>query len=206
MRRRHVKKDNILLVNITRLGDMMQATPTIAGMKMENPDAKITVLVEKQFEEICTLLPNIDEVVGLDLGMTVRSLAREGEGVIDAFEYVSEVVDNLKSKQYDYCLNMSSSGYTALMLNLLGVPRRGGWASDEEGHRIIESDWARLFATSVFHFNRVYNSLNLVDIFRCSADVEQHPEKLLITVTDENTAYAEKMVADFGFTLAPVRR
>ena len=31
MKKRYPDKTNILLVNITRLGDMLQATPTIAG-------------------------------------------------------------------------------------------------------------------------------------------------------------------------------
>lgn len=200
MRRRFPEKNNILLVNITRLGDMLQATPTIAGMKMENPNAKITVVVEKQFEDICKVLPNIDEVHALDLGMTVRSLAREGEGILDAYQYISEMIDELKEKNFDYCLNMSSSAYTALMLNMLGIPRRGGWTSDAEGYRVIESDWARLFATSVFHNNRQYNSLNLVDVFRCSADVEQHPNNLLINIDPDALRYVEGMLSEFNFT------
>jgi len=200
MKKRHAHKENILLVNITRLGDMLQATPTITGMKQENPDAKITVLVEKQFDEVCHFLPDIDEVVSIDLGMTVRSLAREEEGIIDAYEYVDEFVNNLRGKNFDYCLNMSSSAYTALLLRTLGIKRRGGWASDEEGYRIIESDWARLFATSVFHQNRQFNSLNLVDIFRCSADVEKHPNKLQIKILPEALEYVDGLISQHGFT------
>ena len=200
MKRRYPHKQNILLVNITRLGDMLQATPTIAGMRAENPEAKISVLVEKQFEEVCHSIPNIDEVVALDLGMTCRSLAREQEGIIDAYEYVSEVVEDLRRKNFDYCLNMSSSGYTALLLRMLRITRNGGWTADEEGYRVIESDWARLFATSVFHQNRQLNSLNLVDVFRCSADVEQHPQHLLLHVPDEATRYAEDLIREAGFT------
>src|SRR5262245_39328053 len=100
MKKRHPHKTNILLVNITRLGDMLQATPTIAGMKMENPDCKVTVLVEKQFEDVCHVIPNIDEIKSIDLGMTVRSLAREQEGVVDAYEYVNEFVGDLKSRNF----------------------------------------------------------------------------------------------------------
>jgi len=200
MKRRHPHKTNILLVNITRLGDMLQATPTIAGMKMENPDSKVTVVVEKQFEGICKIIPNIDEVVSIDLGMTVRSLAREGEGIIDAYEYVGEFVEQLRAKNFDYCLNMSSSAYTALLLNLIGIKRNGGWTADDEGYRLIQSDWARLFATSVFHQNRQYNSLNLVDVFRCSADVEQHPEKLVLDVSNKDLEYAESLLRDAKFT------
>ena len=179
---------------------MLQATPAIAGMKMENPHCKITVLVEKQFEDICRYLPNIDEVLSIDLGMTVRALAREGEGIIDAYEYLSETVELLQSRKFDYCLNMSSSAYTALLLRLVGIERSGGWTSDEEGFRVIESEWARLFATSVFHQNRQYNSLNLVDVFRSSADVDLHPRSLLMNVEDEYLRYADRLIQEAGFT------
>lgn len=200
MKKRYPHKTNILLVNITRLGDMLQATPTIAGMKLENPDCKVTVLVEKQFEDVCHVIPNIDEVLSLDLGMTVRSLAREQDGIIDAYEYVGEMVDKLRSKQFDYCLNMSSSAYTALLLRLLGIKRNGGWTSDEEGYRVIESDWAKLFASSVFHQNRQFNSLNLVDVFRCSADVEEHPKHLLINTGRNELDYCNEFIQNAGFT------
>ncbi len=189
-----------MLVNITRLGDMLQATPTIAGMKQENPDCKVTVLVEKQFEEVCHHLPNIDYVKSLDLGMTVRSLAREQDGIIDAYEYIGEVVKELRDEQFDYCLNMSSSAYTALLLKLIGIGRNGGWTSDDEGYRVIESDWARLFASSVFHQNRQFNSLNLVDVFRCSADVDKHPNQLLMKVSPESREYCEKLFSEAVFT------
>ena len=200
MKKRHPHKSNVLLVNITRLGDMLQATPTITGLKMENPDCRITVIVEKQFDEVCKYIPDIDELLALDLGMTVRCLSRESEGIIDAYEYVDEFVRDLRSRNFDYCLNMSSSAYTALLLNTIGISRSGGWTSDSEGYRIIESDWARLFATSVFHQNRRYNSLNLVDVFRCSADVEQHPEKLQIKINSDATAYCEDLLSSAGFT------
>lgn len=178
---------------------MLQATPTIAGMKMENPDCKVTVLVEKQFESICHTIPNVDEVLSVDLGMTVRSLAREKEGIIDAFEYVTEIVDDLRACNFDYSLNMSSSAYTAILLRLIGVQRRGGWASDAEGYRIIESEWAQLFATSVFHQNRQFNSLNLVDVFRCSADVEKHPHSLLINIDEEPRERAMALLEEMNF-------
>lgn len=200
MKKRHPHKTNILLVNITRLGDMLQATPTIFGMKQENPECKVTVLVEKQFEDICKIIPGIDEVVSIDLGMTVRSLAREQEGMIDAFEYVDEFVEDLRRRNFDYSLNMSSSAYTALLLRTLGIEKSGGWTADEEGYRIIESDWARLFASSVFHQNRQYNGLNLVDVFRCSADIEKHPQKLMLNIPEAARTDAHALIAEAHFS------
>jgi ADP-heptose:LPS heptosyltransferase len=200
MKRQKIQKNNILLVNITRLGDMLQATPTISGMKMENPNCKITVLVEKQFAGICDLLPDIDEVVPLDLGTVVRALAREGDGVIDAFSYIDEIVQDLRSRNFDYCLNMSNSAYTAMLLKMLDIKHYGGWTSDDEGYRVIESDWAKLFASAVFHSNRHYNTLNLVDIFRCSADVEKHPQQLQMKVDEASERYASELLSKTGFS------
>lgn len=200
MKKRFPTKNRVLLVNITRLGDMLQATPTIAGIKAENPGCHITVLVEKQFEDVCHIIPNIDEIIGIDLGFVVRSLAREKDGINDAYEYVSKTVEYLRSQNFDYCLNMSSSAYTALLLSLIGIKRNGGWTADEEGYRVIESDWARLFATSVFHQNRQYNSLNLVDVFRASADVDTHPRKLLINVNPEESSYCQQLIDQASFT------
>jgi ADP-heptose:LPS heptosyltransferase len=200
MKKRYPNKSRILLVNITRLGDMLQATPTIAGIKAENPGCHIAVLVEKQFEEVCKVIPNIDEIIGIDLNYVVRCIAREKDGIIDGYEYVSTMVEDLRRKNFDYCLNMSSSAYTALLLSLIGIKRNGGWTADDEGYRVIETEWARLFATSVFHQNRQYNSLNLVDVFRCSADVDNHPRHLLITVQPEATEHCEKLIAEANFT------
>jgi ADP-heptose:LPS heptosyltransferase len=199
MKKRHPRKSNVLLVNITRLGDMLQATPTIAGLKRENPDCKITVLVEKQFESVCHSIPHVDEVLSIDLSMAVRALAREKEGMVDAFEYVSDFVEDLRSRNFDYALNMSSSAYTALLLHLVGIERKGGWAADAEGYRVIESEWAQLFATSVFHQNRQYNSLNLVDVFRCSADVEEHPHQLLIDIKEDAKQRAVSLLDEMEF-------
>ena len=200
MKKRYPTKNRVLLVNITRLGDMLQATPTIAGIKAENPGCHIAVLVDKQFEEVCHVIPNIDEIIGIDLGFVVRNLAREKDGINDAYEYVSKMVQELREKNFDYCLNMSSSAYTALLLSLIGIKRNGGWTADDEGYRVIETDWARLFATSVFHQNRQYNSLNLVDVFRASADVDMHPRNLLINVVPEAKEYAQSLINEAGFT------
>jgi ADP-heptose:LPS heptosyltransferase len=200
MKKRYPTKNRILLVNITRLGDMLQATPTIAGIKAENPGCHISVLVEKQFEEVCRVIPNIDEIIGIDLNYVVRNLAREKDGINDAYEYVTKMVEELRAKNFDYCLNMSSSAYTALLLSLIGIKRNGGWTADDEGYRVIETDWARLFATSVFHQNRQYNSLNLVDVFRASADVDMHPHQLLINVEPEAREYCEKLIEEAQFT------
>lgn len=186
---------NILLIAVTRMGDMLQASPTIAGLKLENPGARITVAIDKTFASICEGIPGIDDVFVLDLSYVVRCLAEEGEGVVEGFRYLTEVVDKLRAANYDYCLNMSSSPYTALLMKMVDAPNSRGWNSDEEGYRIISNPWAMLFAAFVYHSNRDYNGLNLVDIFRCAAGVTEHPLTLRYEPNASDERFAEEFLA-----------
>ena len=176
------KPKKLLVVAITRLGDMLQASPTIVGLKEEHPGAQLTVAIEKSFASICKGIPGIDDVVEIDLNYVVQCLAREREGIVDAFRYLDDLVTELRSRNYDFVLNMSSSGYTALLLRMLNVRDMRGWVSDDEGNRLILDPWAMLVSAFVYHSNRDYNSINLVDIFRCAAGVKKHPHSLMYNV------------------------
>ncbi len=194
------RRNNILLVAITRMGDMLQASPTIVGLKEENPEARITVLIERGFAAICEGIPGIDEIYTIDLAFVCRCLAEEKAGIVEAFAYVSEKIEELRNRNFDYCLNMSSSGYTALLLKMLDVKDSRGWISDDEGQRLISSPWAMLFAAFVYHSNRDYNSINLVDILRCSAGVTAHPCKLVYHVPESAKSYPDELFNQLGWT------
>ena len=51
---------NVLVVNLTRFGDLLQTSPTIVGLKEEHPDATVTVMVDRNFAEVCRGLPGVD--------------------------------------------------------------------------------------------------------------------------------------------------
>lgn len=174
----------ILIVAITRMGDMLQASPTLAGLKRKYPEAKTTVLIEQQFASICEGIPGIDEVFPVDLSLVVQGLNREGEGIVDAYRYFEGVLATLRERRFDMCLNLASSAYTALLIRLLEIPDNRGWVSDDEGYRLIENPWSMLFAAFVYHSNRDFNSINLVDIMRCSAGVSEHPRHLIFNIPE----------------------
>jgi ADP-heptose:LPS heptosyltransferase len=189
------KKSKILLVAITRLGDLLQATPTIAGLKREHPGCHITVVVDRTFAQICCGLPGVDDVYEMDLSLIVQLMRRQGEGLVESYGIVESLVEDLKSRDFDYCLNISSSGYTALLLRMLEIKDSRGWMTDDEGCRVIANPWARLFAAFVHHSNRHYNGINLVDITRCCAGVKQHPLRLKYNIPREAADFGKKFLA-----------
>ncbi len=188
---------NILLVSIARLGDILQASPIIAGLKAENPQARITVVIDRSISSVCRGIPGIDDAYELDLSYLCRHLNREQEGIVDAFSYVTKVVDELRARHFDCCINLSNSPYTALLVKLLGIERTSGWRADDEGCRVLDT-WSMLFAASVYHSNRNFNAINLVDIFRCSAGVNKHPRSLQFQFSEKAARFAERFLVEHG--------
>lgn len=177
----------ILIVAITRMGDLLQASPTIVGLKKQYPDSRLTIIVDTQFANICKGIPGIDEVCLVDMNLLSRGIANGGDVLVESFRYVSTLVNDMRSRNFDYCLNMSNSAYTALLIKMLNIPSNRGWLADDEGFRVMADPWAMLFSAFVYHSNRDFNGLNLVDIFRCAADVNQHPHHLCYEVSETST-------------------
>ncbi len=192
------KIKNILIVAITRLGDMLQSTPTLVGLKAQNPGARITVLIEKQFATVCAGIPGVDEVYVVDLGYLCRCLHRENDGIVEGYKYIEEVVRDLRERKFDCSINMSNSSYTALLLKMIDAEINTGWLADAEGFRLMADPWAMLFAAFVYHQNRDFNCLNLVDIFRCAAGVSQHPRGLCFNVSDSAKSFARRFLEESG--------
>ena len=178
--------NKILIVAITRLGDLLQATPIFMGLKEEHPDCEITVLTDRDMVSFCKALPGIDRIVEIDLSLLLNLLRKEQEALIDGYRYIDKLVEELRSYNFEMVLNISSSSYSAILIKLLNVQDCRGWVSDEQGNRLINSPWSRLFSANVYHANRDLNSINIVDFLRSAAGVTKHPLCLRYNLSDES--------------------
>jgi ADP-heptose:LPS heptosyltransferase len=180
------------------MGDMLQASPTISGLRKQYPDAKVTVLIDRQFAKICAGIPGIDEVYVVDLSMVVRCIVRGEDGIVEGYKYVDAMVKDMRTRKFDLVLNISSSPYTAILLSMIDAKQNRGWMADSEGFRLITDPWAMLFAAFVYHSNRDFNSLNLVDLLRSAAEVTEHPRKLMYNPSEDDFAFAAKFIEENG--------
>ena len=58
---------NILILSLTRMGDLIQTTPLIQGLKEQYPDAKITLMVSSDFKDVVSLIPGVDDSIVFNL-------------------------------------------------------------------------------------------------------------------------------------------
>ncbi len=193
----------ILIVNLTRFGDLLQTSPTIAGLKEAHPEAELSVLVEKSFAEVCRGLPGVDRVREIDLDhLGARVLGGSGRDLRDAYRDVAEAVGALRAEGFDLALNYSSSRMSAVLMRLVGVRDTRGWTMTADGHRLIAHRWSRLFSASAL--TRRQTPFNLVDYYKRVAGVPHGPRRLLFTVPDEARARAAELLATAGHAGEPL--
>jgi ADP-heptose:LPS heptosyltransferase len=186
----------ILIVNITRLGDQLQTSPTIAGLKERHPEAEITVVGDARHMEVCRGIPGVDRVYELDLNRIGRDLLAGGTRLVDAYRYVEGVVADLRAPGFDLAFNFSSSRMSSVFMRLLRIRDCRGWMMDSEGNRLILHPWSRLFVASVL--NRRYTPYNLVDFYCRVAEVRPREQRLRYEISPAGEARARALLAEAG--------
>ena len=189
--------ERILVLNLTRFGDLIQTSPTIEALRDRYPGASVTLLVDRNFAAVAHEIPGVTEVRTTDLDAIGHALMRGPEGVLEAFGLVRDWVRELKALRFDLALNYSSSRMSAILMGMLGVPDVRGWTATPDGQRLIRHRWSRLFATMCLH--RRWAPWNLVDYYRLIAgDSPGVRRRLHFRVRDEARREVDEILADAG--------
>ncbi len=193
LRQRSARVERILILNLTRLGDLLQTSPTIATLRALHPDARITLVADRNFAAVARGIPHLDEVLEISLDDLGRRLLEGGEGILTGWTMAHDLVASLREARFDVALNLSSSRMSAMLMGLVGVPDTRGWSATPDGCRVIRGRWSRLFAASCLH--RAAAPFNLVDTYRLIAGHGASSEALAFAVGAGSLDRARELLA-----------
>ncbi len=179
--------NKILVFNMTRMGDLVQSTPLISGLRHKHPEARISLIITRDFYEFSERIPNINERIVFDLKQFKEN--RETTWV-ELYRYLEKFLETLKERNFDLVINLSHSKLSALMIQYLGLKNVRGFLCNSEGERMTYHPWLQYFF--IEPFNRDYNSFNLVDIFSRGGDVEPGPKGIEIIEKNEDLHNVKK--------------
>ncbi|MBI3392387.1 MAG: hypothetical protein HY039_04295, partial [Nitrospirae bacterium] len=196
MRNEEERIREILVLAITRMGDLIQQTPLLSALRAAYPAARITVLVEEKFREVCGGIPYIDRVVSWNKAALVREASDQSRSLVERLRLIEQAVFEIGPGHFDLIVNMIHSQFGALIVRL--VPHREVWGMtmDDEGYRAIRSPWLRYFFTAVSH--RRFNTFNLVDMYRLNVPGPEGPGRLVFNVSREARQWAGEFLREFG--------
>lgn len=155
-------KQKILVMNLTRLGDILQSTPLLAELKSRRPGVEIHYLAVSGFAEVCRYIPEIDRIIPFDFNAAIAISKAAIKNLPRRLVEMDAFITSLQNERYEAVFNLSHSRISAILCHLLNAPHTYGLTLDEEGFRRLQDTWARYFFTA--NLNRSYNRFNLVDI------------------------------------------
>src|SRR6476620_6841610 len=87
---------NVLAVRFSSIGDVLLITPLLRAIRRKYPAARVTVLTKQLHAPLLSHNPNLNRVISLDPGRSIRELARELRA--ERYSHLLDLHDSLRSR------------------------------------------------------------------------------------------------------------
>lgn len=186
----------ILVVQTTRMGDVVQTTPLLRAIRMRFPDAQIDVLVRRMGKSIAARNPDVNGIIVYDedeIFLDMRS--GDSDRLLNAYRVADARITQLRETHYDRAYNVTHSVASAMLLKLAKIPEVIGAHLSDDWQFLLRGPWTTYFFMSVLH--REFNDLNLCDITR-HFEPEASARELVFDVRDDDREAATALLRSEG--------
>ncbi len=153
----------ILLINITRMGDLVQMGTLLQRLQHEWPGAAVDLVVDQRFASVASLLPHLRHVVAYDFHRLVDESRAQTRDVVALFKDMTQWASPLVEARYDRAINLTFNRRSGLLTSYVGARDVRGISAPKGGDVVIHNPWMA-YLTDV-HNQRAFNHFNLVDIY-----------------------------------------
>lgn len=164
----------ILILQLARLGDILQTLPTLQGLKKRHPGCHITLAVRAKFADAAQVSPHVDKVVELPTADVLGPVLLNGaDGRIESQELLAKWIATnfLSDEPYDQVINLTFTRASSYLTTLIAAKSRLGVRGANSGGHAITDAWSQYFFSQVLNRNR--NMLHLNDLFARIANVDE---------------------------------
>ncbi len=194
------KKYKILIIRTHRIGDILQVTPMIRGLREKYPEAEISILVAEGFQEVVRNNPDIDEVIPfsrLSYSDTVEMAERLPWGV---YREIRGLVRELKERKYDLVINRQFTDAEAILACLIEPAEVRGKVMGSEGRYIYADPVTAGVVEKTLKLGRNPGLKNLADLSIDVAGAVPQERRLIFSVGKEAEERCLQRFIDYGLT------
>ncbi len=153
----------VLILNVTRMGDLIQTGPLVSRLRHEWPGAQVDLVVDRQFAAMARLLPGVRATHAFDFGRLMNECRAMSRDVVDLYREVKYWVEPLCAERYDRLVNLTFTRRSGLLASCLNIPDMRGVVCAPDGSTSIRNPWLAYFTD--LHRYRRFNRFNLVDLY-----------------------------------------
>jgi ADP-heptose:LPS heptosyltransferase len=187
---------HIVVVNFTRMGDLVQSGPFLRSLKVTHPAARLTTVVFNAFADVARRLPMVDDVIVFDVDRWVPLLDGRRGDLSSAYGDVSAFLNDCRLMNADIVYNLAHTPQSAALCALM-LPRRSfGRSRLRDGQMVVNGEWFN-YLFSVLDERRL-NPFNLVEIYLRANEGRSAAHSLELRLTDEDRRSAARLLLDAG--------
>ncbi len=188
--------DNILVVQMARMGDFLQTTPLLCGIKKAYPGATLHVLVDNGIVATAAACPFVDRCHGIAAGLITESILHEKDAA-RVYGIISEQCGALQALAVDTVYNLNYSPLTAVLAGMPRARQISGYALADSREHFRKTAWFAFFNSLIRHMPLA--PFNLVDfLFYLGGQPEHRPQQLSYSPDREACAHAADLLAHNG--------
>lgn len=183
----------VLILNMTRMGDLVQMGTLLARLHEEWPGVAIDLVVDRRFAPVASLLTGLRDIAAYDFHALIDDSRAAVKSVTALYHDVAAWARPLVDRRYDRIINLTFNRPSALLSSYIGAPDIRGARSAWDGQSVIDNHWMAYF-TDMHHF-RAMNRFNLVDVYALGGSGVGTFSPLSVRVTAAAKEWAHQFLA-----------
>lgn len=153
----------VLLINITRMGDLVQMGALLHRLQREWPGVAVDLVVDQRFAPVAALLPHLRRIVTYDFHALVDESRVNARDIVTLYRDIAAWAQPMTKAGYDRVINLTFNKRSGFLASYIGASDIRGVAAARDGRVIIHNKWMAYLTD--MHHHRQFNRFNLVDIY-----------------------------------------
>ena len=163
-----MKVERVVVIQLARMGDILQTTPLLQTLKQAAPECRVTLLTAEPYGEFASHCAGVDQAFALDAGGLTACLRQGAVPLASRQVRWRELTAMLNGVRASRVFSLNLSPVCASLAAHWPQAEIQGWRWAEGGQRLMGRDWAEFVLNLVA--DRRLTRLHLSDILASYAD------------------------------------
>ena len=184
----------VLIINITRIGDLAQTVPLLRRLEEESPGVAIDLVIDTRLAPMAALLPGLRHIHTYDLKNAFKHAPDEPQENAPLSPDIAAWAHSLATVGYDRVINLTFTRWSGLLAAAIGaVDTRG--AVTTKGISVLKNPWLA-YCVDMHQFRR-FNRFNVADLFALGGSGHGSHQPIRFTVPSQAVEWARERVATY---------
>lgn len=179
----------VLIINVTRMGDLIQMGALLARLQTEWPGVAVDLVVDKRFAPVASMLPGLRHILTYDFHSLIDETRARVKDLVAVYHEMAAWTKPFLDAKYDRIINLTFDKRSAFLASYIGAPDIRGVTCAPDGTVIVKNQWLSYFTDC--HAYRRFNHFNLVDIYALGGSDIGPSDPLTLSVPREAIDWAK---------------